>query len=55
MYNAHSYACRIETILKVPSQQAYEIERNPLNYLKGFLDKEYDKSTEKANLIDKFD
>lgn len=28
---------------------------NPLQYLKGFLDKEYEKSDEKARLIDTFD
>lgn len=55
MYNAHSYARDIERILKLPFGESYNIERNPLEYLKGFLDKEHDKSAEKANLIGKVD
>lgn len=55
MYNAHSFAYEIEKILKLPSQEADKIAHNPLEYLKEFLDKEYDKSEEKAEQIDKFD
>lgn len=55
MYNAHSHARDIERILKLPFGEAYNIERNPIGYINGFLDKEYDKSEEKANLIEKFD
>lgn len=55
MYNAHSYARDIERILKLPFGESYKIERNPFEYLKGFLDKEHDKSAEKANLIGKID
>lgn len=55
MFNAHSYAISIEKLLNVPAGSADAIERNPLEYMKGFLDKEYDKSEEKATLIDEFD
>ena len=55
MYNAHSYAYRIERMLKLPMHSADEIANNPLQYLKGFLDKEYEKSDVKARLIDAFD
>ena len=54
MYNAHSYAYNIEKLFKLPLHEADKIAHNPLEYLKGFLDK-YDKSEEKANLIEKFD
>lgn len=54
MYNAHIYAYEIEKILKLPSQEANKIEHNPLGYLKGFLDKEYNKSEEKAEQVNKF-
>lgn len=55
MYNAHSYAYRIERMLKLPMNSADAIAHNPLQYLKGFLDKEYEKSDVKARLIDAFD
>lgn len=55
MYNAHSYARDIERILKLPFGESYNITRNPIEYLKEFLDKEYEKSEEKAEQIDKFD
>ena len=55
MYNPHSYAVSIEKILKAPYQTANEIEKNPLEYLKSFLDTVYEKSEEKAKLIDSFD
>lgn len=55
MYNAHSYAYSIERMLKLPMHSADEIARNPLGYLEILLNKEYDKSDEKARLIDKLD
>lgn len=55
MYNPHSYAVSIEKILKVPYQAANEIEKNPIEYLRSFLDAVYQKSEEKAKLIDAFD
>lgn len=55
MYNPHSYAVDIEKILKAPYQTANEIEKNPLEYLKSFLDTIYEKTEEKARLIDSFD
>lgn len=55
MYNAHIYAYEIEKILKLPSQEANQIAHNPLGYLKGFLDKEYGKSEEKVEQVNKFD
>ncbi len=55
MYNPHSYAVDIEKILKAPYQTANEIGKNPLEYLKSFLDTVYEKSEEKARLIDSFD
>lgn len=55
MYNAHAYAHNIERMLKLPMNSADDIARNPLGYLKILLNKEYDKSDEKAQLIDKFD
>ena len=50
MYNAHSYAYRIERMLKLPMHSADAIAHNPLQYLKGFLDKEYEKSDVKCLL-----
>lgn len=55
MYNAHSYAHSIEVILKLPSHSADKIEKDPLGYLKSFLDAIYEKSEKKARLIDTFD
>lgn len=55
MYNAHNYAISIERLLKLPAQAANEIEKNPLAYLKSFLDAIYEKDEAKARLIDAFD
>lgn len=55
MYNAHNYAISIERLLKLPTQTANEIEKNPLAYLKSFLDAIYEKDESKARLIDAFD
>lgn len=55
MYNPHNHAIAIEKILKAPYQTANEIERNPLEYLESYLDAVYEKSEEKARLIDSFD
>lgn len=55
MYNPHNYAVDIEKILKVPYQTANVIEKDPLEYMKSFLDAIYEKSEEKARLIDSFD
>ena len=55
MYNAHKYAISIERILKLQAQTANEIEKNPLSYLKSFLDAIYEKDEAKARLIDAFD
>ena len=55
MYNAHSYAISIERLIQAPCQAANDIEKQPLEYIKGFLDKIYEQSPEKANLIDIFD
>lgn len=55
MYNAHNYAISIERLLKLPAQAANEIEKNPLAYLKSFLDAIYKKNEAKARLIDAFD
>lgn len=55
MYNAHNYAISIERLLKLPAQTANEIEKNPLTYLKSFLDAIYEKDEAKARLIDAFD
>ena len=54
MYNAHNYAVSIERILKLPAQTANEIEKNPLAYLKSFLDAIYEKYEATARLIDAF-
>ena len=55
MFNAHSYAITMEKLLKTSLHSADEIERNPLEFLKGLLDVEYDKSEEQAERINKFD
>ena len=55
MYNAHSYAISIERMLNLPYQTSNQIENNPLDFMKGFLDKIYNESKEKARLIDVFD
>ena len=55
MYNAHNYAISIERLSKLPAQTANEIEKNPLAYLKSFLDAIYEKDEAKARLIDAFD
>lgn len=55
MYNSHSYAVSIERLIQAPYQAANDIEKQPLEYIKGLLDKIYEQSTEKANLIDAFD
>lgn len=55
MYNAHSYAVSIERMLNLPYQTANQIENNPLDFIKSFLDKIYNESEEKARLIDVFD
>lgn len=55
MYNAQSYAIQIERLLKLPSHSADKIANNPLNFLKKFLDEMYEKSEDKAKLIDDFD
>lgn len=55
MYNARNYAISIERLLKLPAQTANEIEKNPLAYLKSFLDAIYEKDGAKAKLIDAFD
>lgn len=55
MYNPHNYAVDIEKILKAPYQTANVIEKDPLEYMKSFLDAIYEKSEEKARLIDSFD
>ncbi len=54
-YNPHSYAVSIEHLFNLPYQSAYEIEENPLGYLKNILDDLYEQSDEKSKLIDKFD
>lgn len=55
MYNAHNYAISIEKLLKLPVHTANEIEKNPLAYLKSFLDEIYEKDETTARLIDAFD
>ena len=55
MYNPRSYAIRIEKILGTPEHLTGEIEKDPLEFLKSFLDKVYDDNREKAKLIDLFD
>lgn len=55
MYNPQSYAIQIESLLKLPSHTADKIAKNPFEFLKGFLDKAYEKSEDKARLIDAFD
>lgn len=55
MYNPQSYAVSIEKILKAPLHAADIIAKNPLEYMKGYLDVVYEKSDEKARLIDTFD
>ena len=58
-YNAHSYAVAIEIFLrklgKVSVHIADDIEKNPLEYLNGFLNEEYEKSEEKKQLVVGFD
>ncbi len=55
MYNPHSYAVTIEMMLHCSLGSADEIEKNPLVFLKSFLDKVYDDDATKAKLIDCFD
>lgn len=55
MYNPRNYAVAIEHMLKTSYQAATEIEKNPLGYIESFLDDIYEKSEEKARMIDSFD
>lgn len=55
MDKAHSYALSIERLLKLKTYAADDIAKNPLAYLKSFLDAIYEKDEAKARLIDAFD
>ena len=54
-YNPQSYAVSLEHKYHLPLGDADKIRRDPMGYFKGWIDKEYDKSSEKAALIDAFD
>lgn len=55
MYNPRNYAIIIEKILGTPEYLTGEIEKNPLDFLSSFLDKQYDLNEESAKLIDSLD
>ena len=55
MYNPRSYAIIIERTLGTPEYITGEIEKDPLTFMKSFLDKVYDTNETKAKLIDIFD
>ena len=55
MYNPRNYAIIIEKILGTPEYLTGEIEKNPLDFLSSFLDKQYELNAESAKLIDSFD
>ena len=55
MYNPHNYAITIERITKAPAHSAGEIEKNPLGYISGILDRLADESNEKRQQVFAFD
>jgi len=55
MYNPRNYAIAIEKILGTPEYLTGEIEKDPIAFFVGFLDKKYNTNEETAKLIDLFD